>query len=544
MKLSPARLRWGAVLLLGALASSGLFALLARLDASVVAIAWVVLVPWMFALERAASLRDCLVTGAALSIGFTAAAVGWLPSAVHGYTGAPALVCWLVILLAAPLLEPQFVTFAVARHLARRGRSADPTPPSAALIAALVYVGTEWAFPRLFNDTLGNGLYPSVYVRQAADIAGTRGLTFVLLLANECVLAGVSGLLSRGGRGPGRWRVPGAAAGLAALVLGCFGYGALRYRQVVERAQQGPGVEIGVVQANITGYANLAAQQGMYETVRRVMDTHFALSDELLRGAKVDLLVWPETVYPTTFGAPKSQEGAEFDAEISAFVSQRQVPLIFGAYDTEAEQEFNAAIFLAPAQDGRLERSAYRKARLFPLTEWVPEPLDWPWLRSRLPWMGTWTRGPGPRVMPLKLRGGRTLNVAPLICYESIFPAHAAEEARQGADLIVTLSNDSWFSGTPAPRQHLIFAAFRSIETRLPQVRATNSGISALIDATGEIVSQTPMSERATLAAAVPSAERVRTLAVAWGDWLGPTGLLAGLGMLVVRSAPGLRRKR
>ncbi|MET0404141.1 MAG: nitrilase-related carbon-nitrogen hydrolase, partial [Cystobacter sp.] len=133
------------------------------------------------------------------------------------------------------------------------------------------------------------------------------------------------------------------------------------------------------------------------------------------------------------------------------------------------------------------------------------------------------------------LREGRSLTVAPLICYESIFPHYVAEEARRGADLIVTLSNDSWFQGTQGPRLHLMQAAFRSIETRLPQVRVTNSGISALISATGEVLASVPDDHRASLVLSVPPAPGLSTPMVAWGDWWGPTALVLSGGLLLAR---------
>jgi apolipoprotein N-acyltransferase len=297
---------------------------------------------------------------------------------------------------------------------------------------------------------------------------------------------------------------------------------------------------VGVVQANITKYEKLAAELGTYDVVRMILDTHYRLSDELLLSRKLDLLVWPETVYPTTFGTPKSEAGAEFDAEINAFVARHRVPLLFGTYDLEQEREYNAAMVLGPGGDGALTRSAYRKTMLFPLTEWVPEAIDSPWLRERMPWTGYWKRGPGPRTLPIRLRDGRPLILAPLICYESIFPGYVAEEARLGAELIMTLSNDSWFSGTPGPRQHLIQAAFRSIETRLPQVRVTNSGISALISSTGEVITAVPDDQRASVAVTVPPNPRLSTLMVAWGDWLRPTALVLSLVLLL---APSLGRR-
>jgi apolipoprotein N-acyltransferase len=264
-----------------------------------------------------------------------------------------------------------------------------------------------------------------------------------------------------------------------------------------------------------------------------------------MKDTNPDLIVWPETVYPTTFGSPKSEDGAQFDQQLSSFVGERQMPLIFGAYDLEQDREFNAAMFLGPVgplEEKRLGLGVYRKTLLFPLTEWVPESLDMPWVRGALPWLGTWKRGPGPQSMDFPLRGGRVLKVAPLICYEAIFPGYVAEAVRKGAELIVTISNDSWFGKSAGPKLHLTLAAFRSIETRLPQVRATNSGISAFISPTGEILNEIQTGQRAGVLMAVPQTEPVGTLMVAWGDWFGPTALVLGVALLLAQALLARRR--
>jgi apolipoprotein N-acyltransferase len=505
-----------------------------RLELPGMALGVVALVPWLWVLDRARTPREAFWVGMAQNVAFALVVFSWFPEALHGFAQAPLAAVWLGWLVVSPLMQPQFVTFALARHLARR-RSPEGAFWRPALAGAFAYVGTEWLLPKLFADTLGQGLYPSVYLRQGADLAGAHGLTVLLLLGNECVLALGRALATR----EDRRRALAPLAVLVALGMSGFGYGAWRLRQVEEHTQPGREFVVGAVQANITKYEKLAAEVGTYEVVRRVLDTHYALSDELLRQGEVDLLVWPETVYPTTFGAPKSEAGAEFDAEISAFVAERRVPLIFGAYDVDGEREYNAAMFLEPREDGRLELEAYHKSMLFPLTEWLPEPLDTPGVRQWLPWAGTWKRGAGPRAVPFRLRGGQPLTLAPLICYDTIFPGYVAEAARQGAELIVTLSNDSWFSGTPAPKLHLMHAAFRSIETRLPQVRVTNSGISALISPTGELLAQTPDGQSAHLALKAPRMTPLPTLVVAWGDWLGPVALaLAALLLLAPRLVP------
>lgn len=531
--MTQARVGWrrGAELLLGVAASTVMFWLYSRVELPWMWLGWVGLVPWLWVLDRARSWRAALGAGIAFSVSFSLGVFGWFSGAVQGYSGAPAWVCWLVLAALFPVLQPQFITFALARYLARRAPGVEQGGLAfwrAALTGALVYVGTEWLCPKLFADTLGYGLHASVYLRQGADLAGAHGLTLVMVVANECALAALKAVRREGGLR--RAWVP--AGAFVALVLGLFGYGYLRYQQVSARVEQGASVSVGVVQANITNYARLAAQAGTFEAVHTILDTHYSMSDALMRDSKPDVIIWPETVYPTTFGSPKSEDGAELDNELAGWVAQRQVPLIFGAYDLDQEREFNAAMFLGPGRDGRPEFTAYRKTMLFPLTEWVPPSIDSKWLREQLPWLGTWQRGPGPQAVAFRLRDGRPITIAPLICYEAIFAGYVAEEVRKGADLIVTLSNDSWFSRTPAPRLHLTLAAFRSIETRRPQVRVTNSGISAFISPTGDIVTEIPDDSRDSRTVTVPPVQHVGTLVVAWGDWLGPTALVLGIVML------------
>jgi apolipoprotein N-acyltransferase len=172
---------------------------------------------------------------------------------------------------------------------------------------------------------------------------------------------------------------------------------------------------------------------------------------------------------------------------------------------------------------------------LFPLPERVPAALDRPLVRRWLPWLGTWRAGAGPRVVPLRLRDRRTLRIAPLICYDAVDSGGVLAAARQGAELIVTLSNDAWFAAGGGPRLHLIVSAFRSIETRRPQVRATNTGISAVIAPTGELLGTIGVDQRGTLVGVVAPSPGTWTLMLAWGDWFGPAALVLAVGLLAWR---------
>ena len=474
-------------------------------------VAWVLgfvaLVPWLLALDARASLARTLLLAWAMAVAFTLAVFAWFGSAIGAWTqvGEPTGIA--LLLVAAPLLQPQFLAFALARHLV------GPRHGSAlrACVAAAAWVATEWALPRLLGDTLGDGLYPSRLLRQAADLGGATGLTLLLLLANEAIALAVA--RRRGGlHATAR---PLAAAAAVPALLAAYGVVALS----TLAPATGKPLRVGLVQSNIVDYERLRQDKGTAAAVREVLDTHFAMSYDAVERQHADAVLWSETVYPTTFGHPKSEAGAELDREIQGIVNAAGVPFVFGTYDIDDAGEYNAAAFVEP---GHGVIGFYRKTRLFPLTEAVPDWLDGPTLRRWLPWAGTWKPGNGARVFPLRLADGREIPVLPLICRDDVDPGLAIAGARLGGQAILTMSNDAWFTGHPQGAElHQAVAAFRSIETRLPQFRVTTNGYSAVIDATGSVLAGTRMGEQALAVGDLPARTPPRTLMVAWGDWVG-----------------------
>ena len=499
------------------LASAVLLGLYAR-GGFAVSLGFVALVPWLASVATLSSWRAVLASGIAMAMLFSLAVFAWFGDAVAAYTGIGTVGGVGLVVLAAPLMQPQFVAAALAAHWA----TSRVGMVLRAVVVAAAWVGCEWVCPKLLGDTLGHGLQPAVWWRQAADLGGVPLLTFALVLCNQSL---AEAWARRGDAGRG-WRVPLACAlALPALLAG---YGAWRSAQLRTMPMQ-ETLRVAMVQANIVDYERLRRERGAYAVVREVLDTHFGISRAALDAGGVDALLWSETVYPTTFGKPRSDAGAELDAEIAGFARAAGVPLVFGTYDRDAAGEYNAAAVLDP-RDGLL--GFYRKTHPFPLTEHVPAWLDGPRLRRLLPWAGTWLPGDGARSFPLRLAGGREVPVAPMICLDDVHPALAREVAGQGARVLLGLSNDAWFSAHPqGARLHLAVAAFRSVETRLPQLRVTTNGISAVVDADGGIRDATAMGTRALLVGEVAVRAPPLTRAVAWGAWVGPCAL--GLLLLV-----------
>lgn len=468
---------------------------------------FVFLVPWLRTLDASTTLAGTLLRAWAMSLAFTAAAFAWFGIAIGLYAQIGAFTGVALLLLAAPLFQPQFIVFALVRHVTVRRYGAL----AGALAGAAAWVAAEWLLPKLLGDTLGHGLYPSRLLRQGADIGGVAGLTLLLLLANEAIAAAVA----RRASGVRALAAPLACAALLPLLLAGYGHAVLSAGPEIA----GKPLRVGLIQSNIAAYERQRQEKGAHAVVREVLDSHFAMSYDAVMRQRADAVMWSETAYPTTFGHPKSEAGAQFDRAIVDIVNAAGVPFIFGTYDRDSAGEYNAAAFVLP-NTGLL--GFYRKTRLFPLTEYVPAWLDGPLLRALLPWSGNWRPGNGARVFPLRLADGREIQVLPLICLDDVDTSLAIHGARLGAQAILTMSNDSWFSSSPMGAQlHQAVAAFRSIETRLPQFRVTTNGHSAVIDANGTVLAGTRMGERTLVIGDLPVRTPARTLMVRWGDWVG-----------------------
>ncbi len=497
----------------GTVGSAILLGLFAR-GGSFWPLGFVMLLPWLLTLNRARSALGAFARGWLMSVALVLAVFAWFATAVGSFTGLGTPLAMLLLCAAAPLLQPQVLAFALVRHWVGQHHG----PLLRALAGGCAWVGCEWLFPKLLGDTLGHGLADAETLRQVADLGGAAGISLLLILVNEALVLAQA-----------RWRA-GARALLPPLLFAASvpllmaGYGWLRVSALQSiAAEQFVSLRIGMIQASIVDYERMRREMGAFAVVRQVLDTHFALTRAAIEHHQVDALLWSETVYPTTFGHPRSADGAALDREILDFVSAAGVPLVFGTYDLDDAGEYNAAAFVEP-HTGLL--GYYRKTYPFPLTEQVPAWLDGPTLRGWLPWIGNWQAGSGARVFPLRTADGRQLQVLPLICLDDVSPQLAIDGARLGAQAIIGLSNDAWFSANPdGARLHLAVAAFRSIETRLPQLRVTSNGLSAFIDPSGSVLARTAMGDRAVLAGEVPVRDPPSTLMVRWGDWVGGAAL-------------------
>jgi apolipoprotein N-acyltransferase len=504
--------RWTPIAIL-----SGVLWFLACADFDIWPLAWIAMVPTLFAIERASTRRRAVLFSWIAGIVANAGGFYWITNLLVRF----AHLSWPVALFGFLLMcAYQALTFALFAFILRRVRETTRLPM--ALVAPVIMVGCELVTPMLFPWYLAITQAWQVRVIQIADLTGPLGVSALLLMVNGALYDLVTSRARR-------WAPAAAAAGVLAAALI---YGEVRVRQVRATVAAAPKIQVGVVQPNVA-----FDEKGRHDLSLKQLQDLKDRSVELER-AGAELIVWPETAFPWAMPRTMDREppigmrtsrgpGGTRETLFSA-------PLIFGVitYDVDAggrpadAAPYNTAYLLDA--EGRLA-GRFDKMFLVMFSEQIPFVETFPWLRKILPRnAGHLSRGDGVEIFTFRTRDGREVRAAPMICFEDIITAFSVKVGRKHPQLLVNLTNDAWFGDTSEPWEHLALAVYRSVETRAPMVRAVNTGVSAFIDPAGAVYAKSyavdPLIDPRPadkLMAEVPIVEGGHTVYVAVGDLFG-----------------------
>jgi len=329
------------------------------------------------------------------------------------------------------------------------------------LVRGYVFTGFPW-------NLIGYSWSAVLPVMQVAAVIGVLGLGLVTI-----VMAAMPAVLGNGGMSPrSRW----IAALAAALVLPALLWAGGTARLVGGEAGFVPDVRLRLVQANI-------AQRDKWNRDLRSahLARHIAMSREAARdGAPVPtLVIWPETAVPFLLA----------NDTLVRIQASKAVPVggalvtgsVRSAFGARGRQLFNSLL----AIDGRADiRQVYDKTHLVPFGEYIPFRGILP-VEKIVPGQGDFT--PGENFSLFRIDG--VPPASPLICYEAIFPGRVTP-AGERPGWLLNITNDAWFGDFAGPRQHFAIAAARAVEEGLPLVRAANTGISAVVDPYGRVLSR------------------------------------------------------
>ncbi|MFQ5678689.1 MAG: apolipoprotein N-acyltransferase [Gemmatimonadota bacterium] len=461
----------------------------------------------------------------------------WLVTALIWYTWLAVLAFLATVAILAGILA--YTTLGL--HLARR-RLGWPLW----LVLPVFWTSNEWvrghlpdvAFPWM---QLGDTLTGFPWLVGAADVVGSRGLSFWLCLSNGLLAVAllrwraIGRPSAPGGRtAGGAWRP--VLAFLLALALPAA-YSLYRWNTLKLR----PAARVAAIQPNVPEemkFEREAATLGAIQATERLVESR-------LTGwqGSLDLLVLPETALPVHM-EPIPSRGYPGRPQLMRWAERLAwglgAPVLFGGLGDEdlgdGEYAYFNSAFLATPEGTAVRR--YDKRRLVPVVERIPF-LNPKWF-SGIEYLGGF--GVGQRA-PLYAAGEGRFGV--LICYESIYPGLAREYRRQGANFLVNITNDAWFgrshpwwSRTSALWQHPAHLVMRAVETRTGIVRSANTGISLFLDPLGRMRDATPLFTETAITGEVLTTEG-RTLFVRFGDVLGWASILAAAG-----AAGALARRR
>jgi apolipoprotein N-acyltransferase len=388
----------------------------------------------------------------------------------------------------------------------------------AAVAVAAGWVVTEQQWPRVIPWSVADALVPARLLRQAAALSGASGLCFLVVFVN--VLA-AQALSTAGARPWTRLRMVVGALFLVAgaTVYGVVVFGADESRGAASSAGANARVEVAVVQGGMPPGLT-AVDAANWQS----WSTYSALTRQGPLG-ETEIVLWPESVLRSSLG--RSDAYGDRVRELAREIGR---PLLVGALQRTPDggKEFNAAYLVKPtawsSHAANHELAAYRKRQLFPFGEYIPR---WAEALGIRRWRTTGSFVPGRNDRELLRFGmqrdgvsgdGRMAGLAPSICFEAMLTGVFNAGVRAGAGFLVNLSDDGWFENSYGPDQHLHAVVLRAVETRRWLVRASNSGISAFIDPTGEVVRALPAGETGVLRHRI-ALEHALTPYVRGGDW-------------------------
>jgi apolipoprotein N-acyltransferase len=452
----------------------------------------------LFWLVRAARPGEAFRLGWAYGLGMFLLGVSWVYVSISTYGGMPAPLAAL-----ATLLFCAFIALMPGAALALAARLIPAPEVRLALALPAAWALLEWTRGWIFTGfpwlALGYSQAPISPLAGYAPVLGVYGVSLLAALS-----AGALALLNR--------RPKAALSFLAALWLGGWGLQQHNWTQTT-----GAPVSVALLQGNIAQEMKFRPEK-LDATLR-----HYARA---VLASEAKLIVLPETAIPVF----RSDISPEYLNLLGDHARGRGGDVLLGIPETDGQdvngqlRYYNSIISL-----GSSPEQSYRKTHLVPFGEFVPFGFRWAVNLMSIP-LGDFTRGKADQP-PIAAAGEK---LAVNICYEDVFGEERIHAARD-ATLLINVSNDAWFGDSWAPWQHLQIGAMRSLETDRWQLRANNTGVTAILDNRGRVRALIKPFTTATLSGTAQGRQGV-TPYMRWGNWAFLT-LVAALLLAALRRA-------
>lgn len=364
--------------------------------------------------------------------------------------------------------------------------------PALLLGEPALWSGCEWLRGTLFTgfawNFLGTGVAHVPVLASPARIGGVYLVSALVVLVNGVFATLACRVVGQMRREPreGGWRTRALRSAETAVplaaVLVVYGLS----QGAICRPVRMAAMRVALVQRNMPCVFSKEAAENPHDVYGRLLDA--------VSAARPDLMVWAESAM-AEFGKVRSP-GALRAAD--RFMRMAGAGALLAGGDDVASgpdgdrRVYNAAALYLPKSDAGVSADVYAKQHLVPFGEYVPFD-KWFAPLQRLSPIGVslWPGRPTTFDVPLRAAGGEgtvsSVKVAPLICFEDTDPALSRAAAKMGAQAIVLITNDSWFSNSHEAEQHAWQAVMRAVETGLPVIRVGNSGVTGVVSSFGHV---------------------------------------------------------
>ena len=451
-------------------------------------LAWIGIVP-LLAAVRNLSWRKGFSLGFLAGMTHFLTLVYWVAYTMRTYGHLPWPVGISILALLAACLAMFFASFTA---LVCRLR---PQPLATLFLVPVIWVALEYLRSFFLSgfpwELIGYSQYKELHLIQISDILGVYGVSFMILFANAAIFFLLLNIAKFD------WNGVRITTGFAALaLLLCVGlnglnwfYGAHRMVKIEKLSADAPSIQAAIVQGNIE-----QALKWDPTFQEATIDKYLRLSQSLV-DRHPELIVWPETALPFHF-----RHDAPLTAKVEEGIRRLAAYVLLGSPSFEKRPDridyYNSAYLIDP-QGNVLGK--YDKAHLVPFGEYVPLKRWLPFLGKLVEQVGDFSRGDTGVTI-----GWPYGKLGVLICYEGIFPDIAQTMAKNGANLLVNITNDAWYGRSSAPYQHFSMTVFRAIENRRALIRSANTGLSGFVDPTGRILAKTTLFSDAAEVGRVP----------------------------------------
>ena len=474
---------------------------------------WVILlplapVPWLVALAGEPRRGRALVSGFAFGLAFWCASIPWVVYVVTTFGGQsrlmgvvclvivsaifaewPALVAWGIVAAASAGSAWRLALFPLLWVASEHAR-------------ALAYGGFPW-------NLTGYALYRHPLWIQAAAVGGAYAVGFLVAAVSALVAAGVAR----------RRPMPLLAAAILVLAAGLVGIARLS-----RPAPAGPTIRAALLQPGIPQEARLDPSASLRNYAAVIGQGRTAANES------PGLIVIPESAFPTYWDASPTLR-----RDLTDIAAACRCPVLFNDIETDPGGRYYNVARLATSEG--LAGPPYRKVHLVPFGEYVPLPKLFFFVRQISTEIGEFSAASAPTLLT---SGG--LHVGMGVCYEITYDGLSRTETVLGANLLATISNDSWYGRAGAQPQHFAAGVFRAVENGRALVRAAITGISGAADDRGRILAELPPDRRGTLFATVRLVSE-QTAWTRWGYWFPVGADTVALAVLLFAGARWWRRR-